>query len=164
VFAKVGSGKTSYIATLGYCEDPEVNRFWNLWREGVVKMEGDIESYLRQPVEAGPPPEGEALEPNPVDIERELDLARNLFGRLGPNQRTRLRAAIYQPTEDTWDAAHTIIVGADGWMTLWQAVIAVDPTFPKMGPATDIRGRRVSRWPRVPSQELLLAAIRYATH
>lgn len=164
VFAKIGSGSNSYISTLGYCEDPEVKRFWHLWREGVVKNEVDIETYLRQPIEAGPPPEGEAAEASLVDIERELDLARNMLGPLKPRERTRVRAVLYQPTEETWDDAHGIIVGGDGWMTLWQAVIAVDPTFPRVGPSTDVRGRVVERWKRVPSQELLLAALRYATH
>lgn len=164
VFARVGSKKTGYISTLGYCEDPDVRRFWELWLEGVVKTDEDIESYLRQPIAESPEPEGGALEPSPVDIERELDLARNVFGRLRPRERTRLRAVVYQPTEKTWDDAHSIIIGADGWTTLWQAVIAVDPTFPKIGPATDVRGRRVARWARIPSQGLLLAALRYATH
>ncbi len=129
-----------------------------------MKSEEDIEKHLRQPLDAGPEPEGAAVVAVPVDIEMELELARNLYGRLKPRERTRLRALIYQPSEKTWDEAHSIIVGGDGWMTLWQAVIAVDATFPKVGPATDIRGRRVSRWERIPSQELLVAALRYATH
>jgi len=164
VYAKIGSHVNAYISTLGYCDDPEVKRFLALWMEGVVKAEADIEKYLRQPIDAGPPPEGGATEARPVDIEMELDLARNMFGKLKPQYRTMLRAVLYHPSEETWDDARGIIVGADGWMTLWQAVIAVDPTFPKVGPATDARGRVVERWRRIPSQELLLAALKYATH
>lgn len=162
--ARIGSGKGAYLDTLGDCDDPEVRRFVHLWREGVVRYETDIEKYLRQPIDAGPAPEGEAAEARPIDVERDLDLARNLFGRLAPTERTRLRAVLYQPTEDTWDDAYSVIVGADRWMTLWQAMIAVDPTFPRVGPSTDARGRKTSRWKKVPSQEALLAALRYATH
>lgn len=164
IFARIGSGKNAFISTLGYCDDPEVKEFWRLWAEGFVKTEEDIETRLRQPIDAGPIPEGVAHVAVPIDIEKELDLTRNLYGRLKAPARTRLRALIYQPTEETWDDAYGIIVGADGWTTLWQAVLAVDPTFPKVGPATDVRGRKVSRWERVPSQEVLLAALRYATH
>lgn len=164
VYARVGSGKSTLMVTLGTCDDPEVRRFWHLWREGIVKNETDIDNYLRQPLENIPAPEGGEQNARPVEIERELDLARNMFGHLKPRERTRLRAVLYQPTEQTWDDAYSIIVGADGWMTLWQAVLAVDPSFPKVGPSTDVRGRRVSRWKKIPDQETLVTALRYATH
>jgi hypothetical protein len=117
-----------------------------------------------QPIDAGPPPEGQAPTARQVDIERELEMARNMFGKLRPDLKTRLRAVLYQPTEETWEDAHSIIVGSDRWTTLWQAVIAVDPTFPRTGPSHDARGRLVKRWAKVPSQETLLKALRYATH
>lgn len=163
-FARVGSGKNRVLMTLGYCDDPEVRRFYYLWKEGVVKTEDDIDRYLRQPLDAGPAPEGGEGEVHPVEIEQELDMARNMLGRLRPKERTRLRAVVYHPTEETWEDAHSIIVGADGHTTLWQAVIAVDPTFPREGPAIDARGRLVGRWKRIPSQDLLLEALKYATH
>ena len=164
VYARIGSKGNSYVSTLGYCDDPDVKKFLRLWAEGFVKTEADIEKHLRQPIDAGPSPGGEAEVAVPVYIEQELDLARNLYGRLKPRERTRIRALIYQPTEDTWEDAHSIVVGSDGWMTLWQAVLAVDPTFPNVGPATDARGRQISRWARIPNQELLAAALKYATH
>ncbi len=97
---------------------------------------------------------------------QELEMARNLFGGLSPDIRRRLEAAIENPTEETWDDAHTIILNPHEGMglTLWQAVIAIDPSFPQSGPSTDYRGRRVSGWPQIPSRDLLLAALRYATH
>lgn len=63
----------------------------------------------------------------PVDISLELNLARNMFGRLKPTIRRRLQSVIDNPCSDTWDKAHGIIVGSDGWMTLWQAVITIGP-------------------------------------
>jgi hypothetical protein len=164
IFADIGSGKRNYIRTLGQCEDLEVAQFMRLWQEGFVTHEADIEERLMQPIDAGPGPEGEAQSASPIDIERELDMARNVFGKLRPDLKTRLRAAFYQPTEETWDNAYSIIIGANGWTTLWQAVIAVDPTFPRSGPAHDSRGRLVSRWAKVPSQETLVRALRFATH
>lgn len=164
VFAEIGAKGKSYISTLGMCDDPEVRTFVRLWREGFVKTDKDIDTYLRQPIEGLKAPEGEQESPRPIDIERELELARNVFGKLRPEYKRALRAVLYHPTEETWEEAHSIIVGADGWMTLWQAVIAIDPTFPKVGPRTDSRGRIVERWRRIPSQNLLMAALQYATH
>jgi hypothetical protein len=164
VFAEIGAKGKSYTSTLGMCDDPEVRTFVRLWREGFVKTDQDIDSYLRKPIEGLPGPEGEQAAPRPIDIERELELARNVFGKLRPEYKRALRAVLYHPTEETWEEAHSIIVGADGWMTLWQAVIAVDPTFPKVGQRTDVRGRVVERWRRIPSQNLLMAALQYATH
>ena len=164
VFAEIGAKGRSYTSTLGMCHDLEVQTFERLWREGFVKTDQDIETYLRRPIEGLEAPEGGEISPRPIDIEIELDLAKNMFGKLKPEYKTMLRAVLYHPTEETWEDAYSIIVGSDKWMTLWQAVIAIDPTFPKEGPSTDSRGRVVKRWRRIPSQALLLAALQYATH
>jgi hypothetical protein len=166
IFAEVGSGSRSYVSTLGMCDDQEVRTFVHLWHEGFVKTDKDIDTYLRQPLEGLEPTEGGEISPRPIDIEVELDLARNMFGKLAPVYRTRLRAVLYHSTEDTWNDAYSIILNPHVGMglTLWQAVLAVDPSFPKVGPSTDSRGRVVKRWSRIPSQALLLAALQYATH
>lgn len=97
------------------------------------------------------------------DIDLELDMARNMFGKLKPDIRQRIEAVVSNPSQKTWSDAHTIIVGGDGWMTLWQAVIVVDPSFPRSGPGYDDEGeQRV--WDEIPDQRTLLKAIRYATH
>lgn len=163
IFASIGTPKNNYIKTLGQCGERDAEEFLRLWSEGFVTHYADIEERLMKPIDAGPPPTGEASTARQVDIERELARSVNLWGRLTAPIKTRLRAAVYQPTEETWNNAYSIIVGSDGWMTLWQAVIAVDPTFPRSGPATDARGRQVERWEKVPSQETLIRALRYAT-
>lgn len=112
-------------------------------------------------VRGGEEPEEPAEGVGPVDVERELEMARNVFGKLKPREKTRLRAALYHPDEKTWDDAYTIIIGADAKTSLWQAVIAVDPTFPD---TVNPREEGVERWDRIPSQETLVAALRYATH
>jgi hypothetical protein len=104
------------------------------------------------------------MEPETPDIELELDLARNLFGRLDEEMRERVRAVAVNPTVETWQDAYSVIVGSDRWLTLWRAVLAVDPSFPRVGRSTDQQGNVVKEWARIPSQELLLRALRYATH
>jgi len=89
----------------------------------------------------------------PIAIER----CTNMHGKLGPDERKRLLAVINNPTHKTWDAAYSLLVsytpGRLG-VTLWQAVLAVDPTFPNT--------HRV-RWGSIPSQQVLLRALDYAT-
>ncbi|MCI0563915.1 MAG: hypothetical protein MN733_36030 [Nitrososphaera sp.] len=99
-------------------------------------------------------------QPKPVNIDLELEMARNLLeGRLISDIRRRLQAVVNKPTQKTWSNAYSIILNPHGRInTLWQAVMAVDPTFPNIGP------RRGEQWERIPSQDLLLRAIRYVTH
>lgn len=98
----------------------------------------------------------------PVPIE--LDFATNLFGKMKSPERSRLMALINNPNQQTWDDAHGIILNRQNWMTLWQAILAIDPTFPTRGQAKDDRGRVVEKWPRVPTSDLVIRALKYATH
>jgi hypothetical protein len=96
----------------------------------------------------------------------DLNAASNMFGALGEDVRARLMAAVEQPGEATWDDAHSIVLNPDvGFgLTLWQAVIAVDPEFARVGgPVSDGHGNRVSGWARTPTAEVLAQAINYAT-
>lgn len=89
-----------------------------------------------------------------------LDHATNALGKpIYPVQRNRLVGAVLQPSERRWEDVHGIILrDRPGFgLTLWQAVLAVDPTFPDRGPHYNQRG-----WPRWPDQDLYLRAIRYA--
>lgn len=101
---------------------------------------------------------------HPIGISR----ARNMHGKLGPDIRARLQRVLKNPSDKTWNDAHSIIVGPPGpgsitGTTLWQAVIAADMTFPKIEPTTHgVRGKR-GPWARVPTRELLIAAINLVT-
>jgi hypothetical protein len=91
----------------------------------------------------------------------------NMFGPCLQNAKIikRLNAVLDNPCEATWDDAHSIIVGADGFTTLWQCVIAVDPFFPRTGPRTDDKGNVIRRWERVPDHFTLRRALKFArTH
>lgn len=101
----------------------------------------------------------------------ELDLARDGFGNpLDPGIRRKLVALLENPCQETWDEAHGIILCPHGGFgtTVWKAVLAVDPTFPVTGKAWRRlgNGERVvtAPWPRIPDLDLLLRALRYATH
>lgn len=81
---------------------------------------------------------------------------KNMFGGLKGDVRKRLLAALNNPCQKTWDDAHTIIITGARMSSLWQAVLVVDPTFPRSKPCEE-------PWPRVPDQFTLCRAIRKAT-
>ena len=110
----------------------------------------------------------------------DLNAADNMFGALSGEVRVRLMAAVNSPGEETWDDAHSIILrfnqpgeGFGLGLTLWQAVIAVDPSFAHVrGPVTrwvedssELGGHSepVSGWERTPTAETIIQAINYAT-
>jgi hypothetical protein len=89
--------------------------------------------------------------------------ATNMFGKLTPDLLARLDAVVDNPTEETWDDAYSIIIATSPRsLTLWQAVLRVDPTFPNSGPVYGDGGSRISGWTAIPSRDVLLAAIERA--
>jgi hypothetical protein len=101
-----------------------------------------------------------------------LDMASNMWGRLSDDIRARLTAAIEHPGEETWDDAYSIILDRDSWTTLWQAVLATEPSFASArAPVTrwvpddsELGGHSepVSGWSRTPAAETIIQAINYA--
>ena len=79
---------------------------------------------------------------------------------LPPDCVARLRAVVMDPSQKTWGDAHCITVRGNllstgqaiGNITLWQAVLEIDPAFPRSKPAGE-------SWPRVPTSDLLRRAI-----
>lgn len=98
---------------------------------------------------------------------RLLDGCRNMYGPLAPDIRRRIAAYLAAPSVDGWDDVHSIIVSDDNprCRTLWQAVIAVDPSFPRTG-APEPAGKRITaqaRWRgRFPDAVTVARAIRLA--
>jgi hypothetical protein len=70
-----------------------------------------------------------------------LDYCQNFFGPLPEHVKQRLKAVLKNPTQETWDKAFCIILNPNKGtgLTLWEAVLAVDPTVP---PARPIRRPR----------------------
>lgn len=97
-----------------------------------------------------------------VALMADLDAATNLHGGLGLVARQRLYRCVEAPSVEAWEDAHAVILNRRTWRTLWQAVLAVDPTFPTTGRATDAHGAVVADWPRIPEPELVLDAIAHA--
>ncbi len=88
---------------------------------------------------------------------------RNMLGSLEAECRGRLEAVLDNPTEETWDDAYSLIVGKDGFTTLWQAWVKVDETAPRTGPAEDFAGKRLHGWSKFPDQLTLYRALREVT-
>lgn len=90
-----------------------------------------------------------------------LDGLTNMFGPMAKTEHAKLRDLIIEPTETRWEECYSIILRGDGkFLTLWQAVIAIDPTFPRTGPL--IGSRKLESWSRIPDRDLIISAIRYA--
>ena len=98
-------------------------------------------------------------------IDIELDMARTCFGELTLEQRNRLLAYYEYPNDETWDDVYNLTIMPYGHInTVWQAVCAIDATFPTRGPCVDAFGQRLEPWPRIPEPELFRQALVYATH
>jgi hypothetical protein len=92
-------------------------------------------------------------------ISRELE---NAFGPLDSKIRRRLSEVHTNPRK-FWDRDHGIILR---WhsehLTLWQAILKIDPTFPRVGPREDNKGHRLEDWARYPTPKLIEQALLYA--
>lgn len=100
-----------------------------------------------------------------MSITMELDMARSLCGKIKPEVRARLQAFYDNPSTEGWDdVAGIIVTGGCGWVTVWQAWSAIDPTAPRAGRITNSRGRILRQWRKIPTRQQFAAALRYATH
>jgi len=96
----------------------------------------------------------------------DLDLAAGMLGKpLTEDARGRVLAVVADPSQETWADAYSIVLAPHpGFgLTLWQAVLAVDPTFPQRGPLYGSDGTQLEGWERIPTTGLLEQAINYAT-
>lgn len=74
--------------------------------------------------------------------------------------RARILELVADPTAETWDAAAGMLIV--GSRTLWNAVLAVDPAFPRYGRTTNDAGAVVREWEKIPGRDLVLQALRRA--
>lgn len=99
-----------------------------------------------------------------------FDGCTNMYGPLDAVVKRRVLRFINDPSDETWtDISGTIVNASFGLgMTIWQAVIALDPTFPREGPSTtfDRQGREVAKasWSRIPDPLLVARAIKFAAN
>jgi hypothetical protein len=99
---------------------------------------------------------------------RLLKNATNYFGTVSAEIQRRVSAFMDAPGYDTWDDIYAIILApakkcdcrGRGCTTVWQAVIAVEPTFPRSGKS----GRTArERWAKYPDAMTVARAIKHAT-
>jgi len=92
-----------------------------------------------------------------------LDKCNNLFGSsLNEDCRGRLERYINNPnpTPGDWDDISSIIIDGSGMgMTVWNALIEFDPTFPKVGRRFDFNWNVVREWERIPPGFIVARAI-----
>lgn len=68
-----------------------------------------------------------------------------------PSPEERLAALLANPNEKTWDDAFSLVIG-EQFLTLWQAVLAIDPYFPRSKPLDE-------SWPQVPDRQTIEQAL-----
>lgn len=87
-----------------------------------------------------------------------LDLfknCRNLYGKIPETTQNQILLYLSTPSESLWEEIYCKIIGADGWTTLWQAVVKVSPNFPDTKPMKE-------KWDIIPTPEEIYEAICYA--
>lgn len=92
-----------------------------------------------------------------------IEMSRNMFGNLKP----LLKEALYNfydfPSNETWNDIYGMVIGKGKVpTTMWQAVLAVDPTFPSSIPVDAWEGDDSVRWARIPDRELFVKALNFA--
>lgn len=88
-----------------------------------------------------------------------LGEARNLLGDPVSNDiRKRIQRFLNHPGCESWDDIHGIAIAP--FTTVWQAVLAIDPSFPSRGRLTNQRGRVLEEWSAIPLPLTVMRAIR----
>lgn len=88
-----------------------------------------------------------------------LENCDNMFGKLSPQIQKKIKKYIAKPTIENWDDIYCIVVKSEGMKTIWNAMIAFDPTFPRTGRSEDAEGNIIKEWERIPTPFELLRAI-----
>ncbi len=101
-----------------------------------------------------------ALAGTPVTM-KFLQECKDMLGRnLSPESEEDIKDYLRNPTPDNWDGVSGIIV-CSGGKTIWQSVIAVDPTFPRSGRRYEHQtGKVIKEWERIPDPVLVIRAIK----
>ena len=92
-----------------------------------------------------------------------LDRATNYFGPLRPGVKKAIIQFLDKPSAKAWDRIASIVIRyGRNPSTVWQAVIATDPTFPRATNSVPPGERPdpARQWPRVPDAVLVARAIK----
>ena len=84
----------------------------------------------------------------------------NVFGEhIKPEYQKKIKQYLDNPTFDNWDEIQGIIIDTH-FNSIWNAVIAYDPTFPRRGRTEDTEGNIIKEWERIPTPLQVLQAIK----
>lgn len=84
--------------------------------------------------------------------------SKNMFGKkISPEYQSKIKNYLMNPTESNWDEIHCIIIGSNGWTTMWQAVLEVNPNFVQSKP---VKGD----WAMIPTVDEIHEALFLATN
>ena len=87
---------------------------------------------------------------------------RNIFEEpIGEDYRAQIAKYLTDPTADNWNDIQSILITPGE--TIWQAMLCIDPTFPRRGRTTDVEGNVLSEWERIPTPLEVMRAIKHAT-
>ncbi len=85
-----------------------------------------------------------------------MDRAKNLIGDLPPDVRARIFAVVENPTQETWNAAHSLMINERQFITLWQAAV-------RYAGYKVFTYKVEEGWPEIPSRAQLLQALDVGT-
>jgi len=91
-----------------------------------------------------------------------IEFASNLFGSLPVESKERIKRYLNKPTHKNWDDIYCLII-SDGssrkLSTIWQAVVAIDPSFPQSAGCNTSCKDLKKKWPTIPSAETVIHAM-----
>lgn len=90
-----------------------------------------------------------------------LDKCENLSGslKMKPDIKKRIYKYLNEPTFENWEDISSIIIRKKSFSTIWNAMIAYDPTFPRSGRITNEKGEVIKEWKRIPTPFEVMKAI-----
>lgn len=98
-----------------------------------------------------------------INVETELNLASNVFGKLSEDLKQRIQSFFDNPCAETWDDIYTIIIDGCKMNTIWYYVIQIDTTFPRKAKMEQEYPYKTI-WDRIPDVKTVYNALFYATH
>jgi hypothetical protein len=90
-----------------------------------------------------------------------MEYLTNMFGDISEDIKERLSSYLERPSYAGWEDIHGIII-MGGFKTVWQTILEVDPTFPRTGRHTNMQGKVLQDWDRIPDKKLLMNALKHA--
>jgi hypothetical protein len=87
-----------------------------------------------------------------------LEFTTNMLGKLSDEKKENIMDYLKHPSYNQWEEISHYLIAPN--KTLWQAVIAIDPTYPKRGRKTDTQGKILKDWDVIPTAEQIKDAIR----